>query len=82
MIQKRGSEEVKKHQKAILASVVTASQAATLLNIPVTVMAQEPDVSRTGRVAENQAVQPKSGYTFIGAPVAMPEVQNNIVTVT
>lgn len=49
---------MKKHQKAILASVVTASQAATLLNIPVTVMAQEPDVSRTGRVAENQAVQP------------------------
>lgn len=72
---------MKRHQKAILASVVTASQAATLLNIPVTVMAQEPDVSRTDRVAKNEALQPKSGYTFIGAPVAMPEVQNNIVTV-
>ena len=51
---------MKRHQKAILASVVTASQAATLLNIPVTVMAQEPDVSRTDRVAKNEALQPKS----------------------
>lgn len=79
---KKGSEEVKKHQKVILASVVTASQAATVLNIPISVMAQEPDLTRSNYNAENKAVQPKSGYTFIGAPKGMPEVSNNVVTVS
>lgn len=73
---------MKRHQKAILASVVTASQAAGVLSAPIVVMAQEPDISRTNHNAENQAVKPQSGYTFIGAPTAMPEVQNNVVTVS
>lgn len=73
---------MKKHQKVILASVVTASQAATVLNIPISVMAQEPDLTRSNYNAENKAVQPKSGYTFIGAPKGMPEVSNNVVTVS